>query len=131
MSPDFIRRAWRFSVTGVMVTLVHIVVANICILGAGARPAAGNAVAFMVATIVSYWVNTHWSFSSTPNPRLFGRYLVVALVGLGVSAGLAHGVEAMGFSYGFGIAAVVCVMPPLNFLMHHLWTYVEPHRNST
>jgi hypothetical protein len=52
-------------------------------------------------------------------------------MGLVLSAGLAQCVDWWGFSYGYGIAAVVLVMPPFNFLLHHFWTYAKPEASDS
>ena len=118
-----IRRAMRFAVTGVFVTLVHIAVATAWMQLARPTPALANAVAFLVATGFSYVINTLWSFSSGMGHQVLFKFFVVSLVGLSLSAGVSHGVDLLGFSYPYGIAAVVCVMPPVNFLLHNFWTY--------
>lgn len=121
-----VQRATRFAVTGVFVTLVHVAVATAWIRLVSPFPALANAIAFLVATGVSYVINTLWSFSSDMAQHVLFRFFVVALVGLSLSAGVSHVVDMLGFSYPYGIAAVVCVMPPVNFLLHNFWTYRQP-----
>ena len=116
-------RIFRFAATGIFVTLVHVVVATLWILWVNHEPSLANAIAFIVATLVSFLINTFWSFSSEMSALVLAKYVTVALVGLFLSAGVAWVVDQMGFSYPYGIAAVVCVMPPANFAMHHFWTY--------
>lgn len=116
-------RIFRFAITGVFVTLVHVVVATLWILWVTHDPSLANAIAFIVATLVSFVINTFWSFSSEMSSLILVKYVTVAFVGLFLSAGVAWAVDQMGFSYPYGIAAVVFVMPPANFVMHHFWTY--------
>lgn len=116
-------RIFRFAITGIFVTLVHIVVATLWILWINHEPSLANAIAFIVATLFSFAINTFWSFSSAISTLILMKYVTVALVGLFLSAGVAWAVDQMGFSYPYGIAAVVCVIPPVNFAMHHFWTY--------
>jgi putative flippase GtrA len=116
-------RIFRFAITGIFVTLVHIVVATLWILWVNHEPSLANAIAFIVATLFSFVINTFWSFSSAISTLILMKYVTVALVGLFLSAGVAWAVDQMGFSYPYGIAAVVCVIPPVNFAMHHFWTY--------
>lgn len=119
----FLTRALRFGVTGVFVTGVHVVVASLWIHWIHALPAIANGVAFLVATLVGLAINTRWSFGVRLSRHVAVRYSLVAVVGLCVSMALSHAVYLAGMSYGVGIAVVVVVMPGLNFLMHHYWTY--------
>lgn len=117
------RRALRFGATGVFVTLVHVVVASGWIHFVDGNPSFANAVAFTVATLVSFLMNTLWSFSSVIEKDVLLKFALVALVGLLLSASISGVVDWLGFDYKIGIFAVVCVLPPSNFLMHHFWTY--------
>nr|WP_315493452.1 GtrA family protein [uncultured Rhodoferax sp.] len=121
-----VRRIARFSVSGVLVTLVHIAAATAWLHWINASSGLANGFAFAVATAFSYCIHTLWSFSAEMEQRVFAKFMVVALVGLGLSAGVGHLVQWLGFSYPYSIAAVVLVMPPYNFLAHHFWTYAKP-----
>ncbi|MDT8991557.1 GtrA family protein [Curvibacter sp. APW13] len=120
-----LKRAVKFGLTGVLATATHVVVASLCIERAGLHPALANAIAFLVATAASLYINTYWSFESALSVVVAQRYVVVATVGLLVSAGLSNLLHVAGYGYGWGIAAVVAVMPVVNFLCHHFWTYRE------
>lgn len=117
------RRFVRFAATGVFNTVLHAVLASAWIHYVSYDPSVANAVAFAVATLASFFINTLWSFSSSVDRLVVLKFAVVALIGLPVAAGVSGLVDALGFPYQAGIAAVVCVMPPVNFLMHHFWTY--------
>jgi putative flippase GtrA len=117
------RRFSRFAVTGVFNTALHSVVAVLWIQHISDKPSVANAVAFTVATFASFFINTLWSFSSVPDRFILSKFMVVALVGLPIAAGVSGLVDEMGLQYQIGIAAVLCVMPPVNFLLHNFWTY--------
>ena len=63
-TPAIVRRLLRFGIIGIMITLLHVIVAIGLIRAAHAAPALANAIAFAIATSASYIVNTFWSFSS-------------------------------------------------------------------
>ncbi|WP_294769610.1 GtrA family protein [uncultured Rhodoferax sp.] len=117
------QRALRFGITGVLNTAVHVVTASAWIHTVHPNPALANGVAFSVATLFSYGVNTWWTFATTFKRQTLIRFFAVALIGLPLSAGIAGAVDWLGYGYAYGIAAVVCTMPPVNFLLHHFWTY--------
>ena len=126
LTSALVRRIARFSVSGVLVTLVHIASATAWLHWVNASSGWANGFAFAVATAFSYCIHTLWSFSAEMEPRVLARFIVVATLGLGLSAGVGHLVQWLGFAYQYSIAAVVLVMPPYNFLAHHFWTYAKP-----
>lgn len=117
------RRALRFAVTGIGVTVLHVIIAAGLIEAAGWRPALANGAAFAVATLTSYLCNTLWSFSQTPAPANLARFVIVSLLGLGIAMAVSGAAEAWGLPYWLGIAAVVLSVPPTTFLLHAFWTY--------
>lgn len=118
-----VQRAGRFLVSGLLVTAFHALVAAGLIELFSLTPALANAIAFVMATIASYLANTLWSFSSAIGPGNLGRFIVVSLVGLGITAGVSGFISHLGWHYAIGIAAVVLTVPPATFLLHHFWTY--------
>lgn len=122
-SPVFRQSLGRFALTGVGATALHTVVALGLISQLNTSPPLANGVAFCVATIFSYVVNTLWSFSAAPAKRNFWRFLVVALIGLLLAMGLAWLAEQLHWPPIAGIALVVAIVPTFSFLLHRLWTY--------
>lgn len=116
-------RAVRFSLTGLFVTFVHVLVATLWIKRVHPLPSIANGVAFVAATLVGLLINSYWSFNFKLTSEVGTRYFAVAVLGLVVSMGLSHAIYLAGLSYWVGIALVVVVMPVMNFLMHHYWTY--------
>ena len=51
---------------------------------------------------------------------------MVTAAGFGLTLLLSTLCERAGWSYGWGIAAVVAVVPIFNFSLHRLWTYTLP-----
>ena len=86
-------------------------------------PWLANGIAFVVATLFSFTINTTWSFSSRPSRRLLVRFVLVATVGLGITVAVSGTAQYFGLHYLYGIALVVCAVPPITFLLHKYWTY--------
>jgi len=118
-----IRRAVRFALSGVLVTVLHVVIATAFINIILPEASLANGVAFLIATVASYWVNTHWSFSSQLQGKNLFRFGVVSLLGLGLAVGISGTVQLYGLPYWYGISAVVFVVPPITFILHNFWTY--------
>lgn len=116
-------RLGRFALTGLGSTLLHVLVALALIDGLLTPPPSANCVAFCLATAFSYVVNTRWSFNTRLHKTNLFRYLIVSLVGLGLSISLAWVAELAGWPPLGGIALVVCVVPVAGFAMHNFWTY--------
>ena len=117
------RRASRFGVTGVATTGVHVIVAVVMIKLVSPSQSLANGVAFVLATVFSYVVNTSWSFSAQLRAQTFIRYSFAACVGFGLSVLVSALNQAVGWNYPMGIGLVLCIVPPVNFAMHHFWTY--------
>jgi putative flippase GtrA len=116
----------RFVVVGLGSTLTHTAVAVGLINLMGVTPVAANGVAFGLSTVQAYLLNTRWSFGQRPTTANLTRYLVVTAAGFGLTLLLSKLCESAGWSYGWGIAAVVAVVPIFNFSLHRLWTYTLP-----
>ena len=123
VSSTVTQRAVRFGFTGILNTVVHIAIASSLIEMLKFDPSLANGIAFVFATLLSYFINTYWSFSSKPHGRTLYRFVIVSILGLLLAMGLSALVNHFNLSYWYGILAVICVMPPTNFLFHHFWTY--------
>lgn len=117
------RRVLRFGITGLVVTGVHVLVAAGLIRFLRFDPKLANGVAFVIATALSYGVNTLWSFSSPIGGSNFVRFISVSTVGLLLTLTFSGAAQYLGLHYIYGILVVVCTVPLVTFLLHHFWTY--------
>ena len=118
-----LRRAVRFALTGVFVTGVHAAATIAFIQTWIPSPPLANGAAFIAATLVSYFINTRWSFSTRLRGRTFARFVAVAILGFLLAMLVALGVQELGFDYPVGIGAVAVTIPAVTFLLHNFWTY--------
>ncbi len=113
----------RFAISGLLVTSLHILVAaGLIKLLASSAPLA-NGIAFIVATVFSYTVNTLWSFSTAPHGKNLFRFICVAIIGCFLAVGVSAIAAQFGLHYLIGIGMVVMVVPPVTFMLHRFWTY--------
>lgn len=117
------RRLFSFLLVGVLATAIHVAVAGALIDGAGWRAAFANGVAFCVATLASYSLNSRVTFQQPLSGRTLQRFLTVATAGLALSMAISDGAERAGLHYLVGIALVVSGVPLLSYLAHSRWTY--------
>jgi putative flippase GtrA len=116
-------RALRFGCSGILVAAFHAVVALALLRYLTLSPALANGAAFVAATILSYSLNTLWSFSSRLTGRTLRRFLSVSVSGLLLAMGIARVAQMAGLADWQGVVAVLLILPPINFLLHHFWTY--------
>ncbi len=117
------QRALRFGFSGTLVTGLHITIAYAIINVLLPVPWIANGIAFIISTMVSYLLNTIWSFSSQPDGTNFLRFYIVSGVGLCLAMGVSGLAQFCGMNYWNGICAVVLSGPPTTFLLHNFWTY--------
>lgn len=118
-----LRRALRFAMTGLLVTALHAVAAVLFMHLILANPPLANGFAFLVATVVSYLINTLWSFSSRLHGRTLYRFVLVSTGGFGLAMLVAWVAQCAGLNYLEGIAAVALIIPVFTFILHNFWTY--------
>lgn len=117
------RQATRFAICGALATGLHFLVAVALIYFLAATSTIANGVAFLAATIFSYFVNTLWSFERPLHGRNFSRFASVSLVGLVLSVVISGVSEHWGMHYVFGIGVVTCTVPLVTFGLHRFWTF--------
>lgn len=117
------RRAWRFSATGLVTTGIHVAIAAAIINFVMPSQIVANGVAFVLATIFSYFVNTFWSFSTRPHRKNLCRYIAVTGIGFCLTLAISGLAEMTGIDYLLGIALVTSTVPAFGFVMHSIWTY--------
>jgi putative flippase GtrA len=118
-----IQRGLRFALTGLFVTALHALVAVLFIHFIAAQPPLANGVAFAVATVVSYVINTTWSFSARLHGRTLRRFLLVSTGGFFLAMFVAWAAQIAGLPYLLGIVAVALTIPAFTFVLHNFWTY--------
>ena len=118
-----IKRALRFAVTGLFVTALHAVVAVLFITFVAPQPPLANGVAFAVATVVSYVINTTWSFSARLHGRTLLRFSLVSVGGFFLAMFVAWVAQMAGLPSLLGIVAVALTIPAFTFVLHNFWTY--------
>ncbi len=118
-----LQKLFRFGLSGLIASGLHTLVAIMAITMAQLSPATANGLAFLIATLLSYQLNTRWSFSAVVERKNFYRFIIVSAIGLLLAVSISGIAEHFGFNYLIGIALVVCTVPIVSFLFHNFWTY--------
>lgn len=116
-------RLFRFGVSGIIATGIHVAVATPLIYLLHATQVSANGAAFVIANIGSYLLNTQWSFGATPGRDSYLRFLFVSLLGLLLTLGISKTADLLGMGYWAGLACVLLMVPPVTFVLHRRWTY--------
>ena len=113
----------RFGLVGVANTAVHagIVIALMELLAPPAFIA--NGIAFCFANVMSYLLNSRFTFRIPASLLGYRRFLAVSLVSLGLTLLITSVVEYLGLHYAVGLVMAIFVVPVLNYLVMKLWAF--------
>jgi len=122
---DLILPALRFSVVGALATAIHILVFLLFVEVVGAGPTFSTMPAFLCAVVFSYALNHSWTFRARGgHRRFFVRYLLVAVVGVGLNVTIMHVCTSiLAKSYFVGLFFSVLIVPAFNFLGNRYWGF--------
>ena len=120
----------RFGCIGLLNTSLHFFVVIIFVEKILPKPVLANSIAFIVATIFSYIINTNWSFSHRMTISNLLRFLLVSSVGLCLTIFISSIARSQGVGYILATFLVVILVPPVTFLLHFYWTFGEVNKIS-
>ncbi len=117
----------RFGVSGALATLCHVTVFVLLVEWFGTRPVLAAGPAFLLAMLVSYGMNYHWTFTvSGPHRLLLPRFTAVALLGLGLNLGITYlVVDILHGWYGYALLLVIMIVPLVAFSLSKFWVFRE------
>lgn len=113
----------RFALVGVANTLVHALVV-VALMEALLPPAAvANGVAFVFANLMSYTLNSRFTFRMPMSFFGYRRFLLVSLVSLALTLLITSAVDYAGLHYSIGLLMAIFVVPVLNYLVMRVWAF--------
>ena len=126
--PTLLHRFGRFAVVGAIATATHALIFSASIEIAHAEPVLATMFAFVIAMLVGYLLNRHWTFAVRDAPgRRLTRYALAALAGLALNAAIMYCVvHLLHASPYLGLAAAIVIVPPVTFSLNQLWVFREP-----
>ncbi|MFJ8235747.1 GtrA family protein [Ureibacillus sp. NPDC094379] len=87
-------------------------------------PVIGSVVAFVIMTIVSFFLNVRYTFASRVTNQKLLRFLLVSAVGFMLNFLLMFLiVHSLNFHYLIGEFVTILVIPIVNFLLNNYWTF--------
>lgn len=113
----------RFGLVGVANTVVHAGIV-ITLMEVCAPPAfVANGVAFFFANLMSYTMNSLFTFRLPMSFLGYRRFLLVSLVSLALTLLITSVIELLGWHYSVGLILVIFVVPLLNYLAMKVWAF--------
>ncbi|WP_095048547.1 GtrA family protein [Pseudomonas sp. Irchel s3h9] len=113
----------RFGLVGVANTAVHAGIV-IMLMEACVPPAfVANGVAFFFANLMSYTLNSRFTFRLPMSFLGYRRFLLVSLVSLALTLLITSVIEFLGWHYGVGLILAILVVPVLNYLVMKVWAF--------
>ncbi len=117
----------RFGLVGVANTVVHAGIV-IALMEAFVPPAfVANGVAFVFANLMSYALNSRFTFKTPLSFLGYRRFLLVSLVSLGLTLLITSVVEYLGWHYSVGLIMVILLVPILNYMVMKIWAFAPVH----
>ncbi|MFC7687336.1 GtrA family protein [Ureibacillus sp. GCM10028918] len=114
----------KYSLVGCISTLIYFLSVFILIEGMQVDPVLGSAAAFIIMTIVSFFLNVKYTFGSSITQQKALRFMTVSAVGFILNFILIFvTVRVFDFHYFIGELVTVLVIPIVNFLLNNYWTF--------
>lgn len=116
-------RISKYILTGILATLIHIFVAIFLIEYKNIHPAISNFIAFTIATLITYSINSLWTFNQKLDHRTLTRYILVSMFCSILSAFLSQVVYILSLHYLIGIGVIAITVPWIAFFCHKKITF--------
>jgi putative flippase GtrA len=120
------RSFWRYLVVGTVGAGAHLSTLSLLVEQFGVQPIAASMAGFLVALILSYWLNAFWSFDQVAQQhrQAIVRYTAVSVMGLCLNTFIMFSlVNWFGLWYFLAQMIAAVVVPLHNFLLNFYWTF--------
>ncbi|RBW68762.1 GtrA family protein [Bacillus taeanensis] len=90
------------------------------------EPVLSSALAFLLMTLISYFLNKRFTFNSASSKKTFIKYLAVSGLAFVLNSTIMYAVVYI-FSYHYSIGEIVTtlIIPLINFILNNYWTFKE------
>lgn len=113
----------KFGLVGLLNTLVHAVVLFACVEQLSLDPVTGNLMAFLVANLASFVMNSFWTFKAPLEARRYGKFFASSSFALVLTLAIAAVCQFLRLHYGLGFLCVILLVPALNYWMLKRWAF--------
>ena len=113
-----------YSLVGCMSTAIYCLSVFVFVEQFHYDPVFGSAIAFLLMTIVSFFLNVQYTFGSSVTYQKLWRFFMVSAVGFTLNCCLMFFiVHILSFHYLVGELVTILVIPAINFLLNNYWTF--------
>ncbi len=123
MSSSLSGQGLSFLLVGGLAASAHYSIYIGLITGIDLRPVLATGAGFLVGTVISYLLNTRYTFEGEYTRETFIKFWAVTITGGAVNAGMVEGLVWGGLH--FAISGIVAILAgaAFNFTGHKLWTF--------
>ena len=118
-----LKKLLRFGATGCFVTGVHYGVVVAMMDWAGANQVLANAIAFITANILSFFINSRLVFKAAGTRSQFLKFFSVSLAGFAMTLAVSSFGQVQGWHRGLTVIVLAGFLAFLSFIGHHVWTF--------
>ena len=120
----------KYSFVGCISTLIYFLSVFVLIEGLHIDPVMASAAAFIIMTVVSFFLNVKYTFGSAITQQKAIRFMTVSAIGFVLNFLLMFFiVHILAFHYVMGELVTILVIPIVNFLLNNYWTF-QSHQES-
>lgn len=127
ISPRYLQIA-QFGFIGVLNTAVHASAVIGLVEIFHLRPVAANGIAFFLANILSFFLNSKITFKAALSFIGYLRFLSVSLVSLAGTLLISWLGELYGVEYKISLVAIIFLVPAISFLALKFWAFSPPRQ---
>jgi len=115
----------RFALVGILATLTHLGTLTFLVEVLHCHVLPASTTGFALAVIVSYILNSHWTFKTfRSHRRHLPRYVLVCIIGFMVNtAVILITVVLLHWWYVVGQLAALAIVPFSNFILNRYWVF--------
>ena len=114
----------KYSFVGIISTFIYFLCVFLLVELGNYEPVLGSAIAFIIMTILSFFLNVRYTFGSRIDRQKVWRFSVVSLVGFLLNFTLIYlVVHILHLHYIIGEFVTILVIPTVNFLLNNYWTF--------
>lgn len=117
------RQFLLFSTIGIVNTAIHGVVLMGCVEIWGLAVVLSHLISFSFANIVSFVLNSLYTFHTKISFRRYAKFWVASMISLGLTLSLSWLFNEFGFYYMVGFVVIVIAVPIVSFLVMKFWAF--------
>lgn len=121
---EFFQKFIKYSFVGCISTIIYFLSVFVLVEQFHFDPVLSSAIAFIIMTIASFFMNVRFTFGSNVTYQKLLRFLIVSTIGFILNFLLMFLiVHILSYHYLVGELVTILVIPIVNFLLNNYWTF--------